>query len=99
MRVLMPVQNQEVKARVLLSVLVLFVVCSALGVVYSKHQSRQLFVELTALQKQRDDMNVEWGQLQLEQSTWATHVRIENTASTRLQMKQLEYEKVVMVRP
>ena len=89
----------ELKFRLLLSVLVLSVVCSALAVIYSKHQSRKLFVELTALEKQRDGMNVEWGQLQLEQSTWATHGRIEKTARTRLQMKQLEYEKVVIVKP
>ena len=87
------------KIQVIVSLLTLAVVFSALGVVYSKHQSRRLFVELYELQQQRDAMNVEWGQLQLEQSTWATHGRIEKTARTQLGMKQFEYEKVVIVTP
>jgi len=48
---------------------------SALGVVYSKYQNRKLFIELQALQTRRDEMSVEWGRLQLEQSTWAAHGR------------------------
>lgn len=59
---------------------------SALGVVYSRHESRKLFVELQSLQEQRDEMNVEWGRLQLEQSTWTTHGRVADTARERLNM-------------
>ncbi|MCW9025248.1 MAG: cell division protein FtsL [Gammaproteobacteria bacterium] len=87
------------KMQIIVSLLTVAVVFSALGVVYSKHQSRRLFVELNELQQQRDAMNVEWGQLQLEQSTWATHGRIEKTARNKLGMKQFEYEKVVIVKP
>jgi len=80
-------------------ILLVLVVLSALAVVYSKHQSRKLFVELSSLQKSRDAMEVEWGQLQLEQSTWATSVRIEKLARQRLQMTQMEYEKIIIVKP
>jgi len=59
---------------------------SALGVVYSRHESRKLFVELQSLQEQRDEMNVDWGRLQLEQSTWTTHGRVADTARERLNM-------------
>ena len=72
--------------KLLVMVLALLVLTSSLGVVYAKHQSRKLFVELDTLQKQRDEMNVEWGRLQLELSTLATHSRIEETAKQRLKM-------------
>ena len=79
--------------------LAFLVLASSLGVVYSKHESRKLFVELDTLKKERDEMNIEWGRLQLEQSTLATHSRIEQTAKKRLQMVTPEYEKVLIVRP
>ena len=62
------------------------VMISALGVVYSRHESRKLFVELQSLQEQRDEMDVDWGRLQLEQSTWTTHGRVADTARERLNM-------------
>lgn len=66
----------------LLLVAVFGVVCvvAALALVYTKHESRKLFVELEALTKERDELNIEWGQLQIEQSTWSTHGRIEQVA-------------------
>lgn len=79
--------------------LALLVLASSLGVIYAKHQSRKLFVELDTLKKERDEMNIEWGRLQLEQSTLATHSRIEQTAKKRLHMVTPEYEKVLIVRP
>jgi len=82
-----------------LALLSLLVLGSALGVVDAKHQSRKYFVELSSLQQTRDAMNVEWGQLQLEQSTWATHGRIERTARKRLNMMNLDLSRVVIVKP
>lgn len=79
--------------------LALAVLMSALGVVYTKHESRKLFVELDRLKTERDQINVEWGRLQLEQSTLATHGRIERTATKRLNMETPEYEKIFIVRP
>lgn len=72
---------------------------TALGVVYSKHQSRKLFVQLQALNEVRDELNVEWGRLQLEQSTWATHGRIEKIANNRLKMRIPSPGEVVLVKP
>lgn len=67
---------------------VLSLVCLALAMalVYTKHESRKLFVELEALTKERDQLNIEWGQLQIEQSTWATHGRIEQVATNELSL-------------
>ncbi len=75
------------------------VVLSAMGVVYAKHQSRGLFGELQALEAERDRMNTEWGQLQLEQSTLTTHGQVERAARTRLGMRTPAPDQIVMVRP
>lgn len=75
------------------------VVLSSLGVVYAKHESRRLFGELQALEAERDRMNTEWGQLQLEQGTQTTHGRVERDARIRLGMIIPDHDQVVMVRP
>ncbi len=72
---------------------------SALGVVYTQHESRKLFVELQGLQNARDELNVDWGRLQLEQSTWATHGRIEAIAREKLDMTIPPPAAVVLVKP
>lgn len=87
------------KATWILIPLIVAVIASALGVVYSTHYSRKLFVELTELKKTRDNLNVEWGQLQLEQSTWGTQGRIEDLARKKLNMKALDYKQVVIIEP
>ena len=80
-------------------VLGLLVVMSAIAVVYAKYQNRITFIAFEQQQKQRDKLNVEWGKLQLEQSTWATHSRIEELAQKKLGMKSIEYEKIVFIKP
>ncbi len=87
------------KHMLIIAVLIVVVLSSALAVVYAKHQSRKLFVQLNELQQQRDAMNVEWGQLQLELSTWATNGRIEQVARQRLRMTNVDFDQVVIVRP
>jgi cell division protein FtsL len=72
--------------RVNIVLLVVLIACS-IGLVTAQHKSRKLFVELEKEQKLERDLNVEWGQLQLEQSTWATHSRIENIATKSLGMR------------
>jgi cell division protein FtsL len=59
---------------------------SAVGVVWTKHQARSLFIELQGLTAERDALDIEWGQLKLEQSAWSTHGRVEQTARVGLQM-------------
>lgn len=86
-------------ARVAFVVLIGAVLGSALGVVYAKHQTRKLFVELNGLQKERDELQIDWGRLQLEQATWATHGRVEKVARQRLKMQIPSPETVVIVKP
>src|SRR5688572_33166766 len=59
---------------------------SAAGAIYCKHRARELFVELERLNARRDNLEIEWGQLQLEQSAWSTHAFVENVAGTKLKM-------------
>lgn len=68
------------------ALLALAALASALAVVYARHEGRKIFIDLQALQQVRDEMDVEWGQLQLEQSTWATHSRIDPIAREQLGM-------------
>jgi len=62
-------------------------VACALSLVTSRHQARKLFVELEREQKQTRAFEVEYGQLQLEQSTWAAPGRIEKVAREQLRMQ------------
>ena len=68
-------------------VLIAIVLASALGAVASQHKARKLFTEMEREQERMRSLEVEWGQLQLEQSTWASHARIEKVARDRLRMK------------
>lgn len=77
----------------------LMALSSAITLVYSKHQSRKLFVELQELKHQVNELNTEWGQLQLEQSTWSGHGRIEQVARERLSMVMPNAEEVVFIKP
>ncbi len=83
-----------------LSIMILLIVTfvSAISVVYVKHYNRKLFVELQQQEKQRDDMDVEWGKLQIEQNTWATHARIERIAKKKLQMITPDTSDVIYIR-
>lgn len=74
------------------------VLASAFAVIDAKHESRKRFAQLQALEKQRDKMDVEWGQLQLEQSTWATHSRVEQIARKQLQMVMPNTRSIVIVK-
>jgi len=75
------------------------VMVSAIAVVWTRHQSRALFVQLSQLQSQRDALNIEFGQLELEQATWAEPRRIDSEARTKLGMFTPRPQDVQLVRP
>lgn len=81
--------------------LILFaaLLCNALGVVTSQHKARKLYIELQHQQSLVKQYDIEWGQLQLEQSTWAMHSRIEQVAASQLQMKVPEAARVNVIQP
>lgn len=91
--------NIDTKSRpvLLCSVFVVVCVASALALIYTKHESRKLFVELESLTNERDELNIEWGQLQIEQSTWATHGRIEQVANDELSLVRPEAEETYVI--
>lgn len=72
---------------------------SAVGVVWAKHETRSLFIQLQAMHAQRDHLDIEWGQYKIEQSAWATHGRVEQTARADLKMVIPRPEDVRLVQP
>lgn len=76
----------------------LIVLACALSVVTARHQARKSFVELQAAQKTARDIDIEWGRLQLEQSTWAMHARIEQVAAEHLRMHTPEARHIRVLR-
>lgn len=80
---------------ILFSVLIM----TALGTVTAQHKSRKLYVELQQQQDRAKQYDVEWGQLQLEQSTWAMHSRIEKIATEHLHMQVPDAKRIQVVKP
>ena len=81
----------------LVSVFAVVCVLSAMALIYTKHESRKLFVELERLTHQRDELNIEWGQLQIEQSTWAQHARIEQVATDDLSLVRPDTTEIFVI--
>jgi len=73
------------------------VTASGIWVTDAKHRARQLFVELEGLNQEQDQLQIDWGRLQIEQSTWATHPRIEALARERLHLTNPADEQLVVV--
>jgi cell division protein FtsL len=72
---------------------------SAAGAIYCKHRARELFVELEHLNANRDQLEIEWGQLQLEQSAWSTHAFVERVASAKLHMGMPPPKEIEIIAP
>ena len=89
----------KVRAPLVATVCGAAVVASAVGVVYAKYTSRKYFVELERLREARYAVDEEWGRLQLEQGTQATHWRIESQARKQLQMGSPASDQVIVIAP
>jgi len=89
--------NKNGQPILLLMVFAVVCVISAIALVYTKHESRNLFVELEQLTMERDALNIEWGQLQIEQSTWATHARIERVALEELDLVRPKSTEIYLI--
>ena len=83
----------------LLIVLALAAVATAVGVVHARQQHRMAYIELSRLEHQRDELNIEFSRLQLEQATWSETNRIEQVATEKLGMQFPEAADVVVLRP
>lgn len=82
-----------------LLLLIVATIGSALAVVQAKHQHRQSFVELSRLERERDELNIEFGRLQIEQATWAETSRVEQVAREHLGMRAPQADELRVIRP
>ena len=82
---------------VLVLILIAANVFTGVGIVYSKHTLRKEFIGLQKLQNRFDELQVEWGRLQLEQSTWLAHSRVEKLAREELDMSLVHKERLVLL--
>lgn len=83
----------------LFALMVAAVLSSAIAVVHARHLHRQAYIALSGLQSERDELNIEFGRLQLEQATWAEANRIEQVAGTRIGMKYPTDDDIVVLQP
>jgi len=90
---------EPIKIELPLVVIIIAVIITAVGVVYSKHLGRIEFVALQKSEQRRDHLNEEWGRLLLEQSTWASPARIEQQAELRLEMLAPTADMTVVIKP
>lgn len=74
------------------------VVASGVWIVDVEHRSRQLFIKAEDLNRELDRLQIEWGQLQIEQSTYGTHSRVEALARQRLRLTEPSDNQLVVVR-
>jgi cell division protein FtsL len=74
-------------------------VITAIGIAHARHRHRQLYIEITRLERARDELNIEFGRLQIEQATWAESNRIDQVARQRLGMRFPSTQEIVVVRP
>ena len=82
--------------RINLLLAIVLVLC-ALSVVTARHHARRAFIGLQAEQDKARNLDIEWGRLQLEQSTWAMHTHIEQVAREHLQMSVPEPKQIRML--
>ena len=95
--VLILIRQVSFKGFVVTGMLLLVIVLSAIGVVYSSHLSRQLFAEQAILLEKNDQLQLEWAQLLLEQSAWSSPNRVESVARDSLGMEVPETEEIQLI--
>jgi len=83
----------------MIAIVGLAVLISSVLVVKTKHQNRRLVTELTDLRAERERLDTEWSQLQLEEATLANHGRVEQIAREKLSMTQPKETNIVEARP
>lgn len=72
---------------------------SAAAAIYLKHCSRERFAELERLETRRDNLDIQWGQLQLEQSAWSNNAFVERVASAKLHMAMPPPKEIEIISP
>jgi cell division protein FtsL len=70
---------------------------SAIGCIAAKHEARKLFTELQTLIVERDRLEVDWGRLQIEQSAWSSHARVEQLAREQMKMRDPDAGQIRLI--
>lgn len=86
-------------SRAVVTLLGIAVFLSALALIDSRHENRVYFEQLQQQRESRDRLNVEWGRLLLEESTWSTHAYIEQSATQKLGMHMPVNPEILVVQP
>jgi len=73
------------------------VISSAIACIYARHESRKQFTLLEQLTARRDELEMEWGRLQIEQSAWSTHSRVEELARKKMRMRVPDADEIAVV--
>jgi cell division protein FtsL len=89
---------QQTKTIAGVAILAVAVIATAITCVFARHESRKQFTQLQVLIVERDSLEVEWGQLQIEQSTWSTHSRVEQLARRKMKMRNPVPAEIRVVR-
>lgn len=89
--------NEQVKVIGGVAMLAITVIATAIACVYARHESRKQFTALQVLIVERDTLEVEWGRLQIEQSTWSTHSRVERLARRKMKMRNPAAAEIMVV--
>ena len=80
-------------------ILLALLLASAAAVVTSQHQARKLYADLERERQLTKQIETEWGQLQIEQSTWSMHSHVEKIATARLRMTAPAAEQTQLLDP
>lgn len=72
---------------------------TALAVIYSKYYSRLIFIDIEKQERELDQREVEWGQTQLELTTFAEQNRVESVAREKLKLVLPLHEKIIYIKP
>jgi cell division protein FtsL len=89
--------NDQVRVVGGVALLGIAVVATAIACIYARHDSRKQFTRLQVLISDRDVLEVEWGRLQIEQSTFSTHSMVERVARKKMSMRNPDPSEIRVV--
>jgi len=98
-KVTLPVEIwYDIQRHIFIYFFLLLVVLSAFSVIYFTHLNRQTTSSLEVLLTERDELDIEWRNLLLEQSSLAEHSTIESKAEKLLKMKRPNVNSEIIIK-
>lgn len=84
--------------RILVAVLLVVLTGSGLAVIYSKHESRLVFIEIQKAEQELDRLEVRWERLILEERMLSDHNRVEKASRKNMGLIELDRESIVYIK-